>query len=134
MRSIIRNAFLVILFIPTFLSAASAGSVHGTVVGPDGRPMSGVVVTLRNDVTGFRQQAVTGTDGTFTFFNVPYNPYTLRVEVQGFAPVARDIDVRSAVPFEAPVKLAVAQLGEAHFEDWLNQSAKQAPKPALQPA
>jgi len=27
-----------------------------------------------------------------------------------------------------------AQLGEAHFEDWLNQSVKQAPKAALQPA
>ena len=27
-----------------------------------------------------------------------------------------------------------AQLGEAHFEDWLNQSTKQAPKSALQPA
>ncbi len=27
-----------------------------------------------------------------------------------------------------------AQLGEAHFEDWLNQSTKQAPKSARQPA
>jgi hypothetical protein len=27
-----------------------------------------------------------------------------------------------------------AQLGEAHFEDWLNQSTKQAPKSALQSA
>jgi uncharacterized protein YbjT (DUF2867 family) len=27
-----------------------------------------------------------------------------------------------------------ARLGEAHFEDWLNQSTKQAPKSALQPA
>src|SRR6266478_4513171 len=27
-----------------------------------------------------------------------------------------------------------AQLGEAHFEDWLNQSTKQAPKSAVQPA
>jgi hypothetical protein len=113
MRSIIRNAFFVILFIPTLLSAASAGSVHGTVVGPDNQPMSGVLVTLRNDVTGFKQQAATGTDGGFTFFNVPYNPYTLHVDVQGFAPVARDVDVRSAVPAEAPVKLAVAQLSES---------------------
>jgi uncharacterized protein YbjT (DUF2867 family) len=27
-----------------------------------------------------------------------------------------------------------AQLGEAHFKDWLNQSTRKAPKPALQPA
>jgi carboxypeptidase family protein len=113
MRSIIRNAFLLILFIPTLLSAASAGSVHGTVVGPDRQPMSGVVVSLRNDVTGFKQQSATGTDGAFTFFNVPYNPYVVRVEVQGFAPVASNVDVRSSVPVEVPVKLAVAQLSES---------------------
>jgi uncharacterized protein YbjT (DUF2867 family) len=29
---------------------------------------------------------------------------------------------------------ADARLGEAHFKDWLNQSTKEAPKPALQPA
>jgi hypothetical protein len=113
MRSIIRNAFFLILFIPAVLSAASAGSVRGIVVGPDSGPMSGVVVTLRNDVTGFKQQAATGTDGVFTFFNVPYNPYTLRVEVQGFAPVVQKVDIHSAVPVEAPVKLAVAQLSES---------------------
>src|SRR5260370_20599439 len=113
MRSLIRNSFLLILRIPALLSAASAGSVHGTAVGPDSKPMSGALVTLRNDVTGFKQQTATGTDGVFTFFNVPYNPYTLRVEVQGFAPVTRDVDIHSAVPVEAPVKLAVAQLSES---------------------
>jgi len=35
---------------------------------------------------------------------------------------------RALVPDEG------AQLGEAHFEDWLNQSTKQAPKSASQPA
>jgi len=113
MRSVIRIAFFVILFIPTMLFGASAGSVHGKVLGPDNRPMAGVVVTLRNDVTGFKQQTVTGTDGTFSFFNVPYNPYVVRVEVQGFAPVATDVDVRSSIPMEVPVKLAVAQLSES---------------------
>jgi hypothetical protein len=113
MRSVLRIAVFVILFIPTVLFGASAGSVHGTVTGPDNRPMPGVVVTLRNDVTGFKQQSVTGTDGGFTFFNVPFNPYRLNVEVQGFAPVQQDLDVRSAVRVEAPVKLAVAQLSES---------------------
>src|SRR5205085_1148916 len=81
------------------------------VVGPDNHPMPGVLVTLRNDVSGFHQDAATGTDGTFTFFNVPYNPYQLRVEVQGFATVVRDIDIRSAVPVDQQIKLTVAQLG-----------------------
>ena len=110
MRSLI---WVAIFAIPSILFAAAAGTVRGTVVGPDNRPMSGVVVTLRNDVTGFKQQSATGTDGGFSFFNVPYNPYTLRVDVQGFASVARDVDVRSPVAVEVPVKLAVAQLTES---------------------
>ena len=114
MRSAFRIAFLVVfVFVPVTLFAASAGIVHGTVVGPDNRPMSGVLVQLRNDVTGFKQDIATGTDGAYTFFNVPYNPYVVHVEVQGFAPVATAVDVRSAIPVEAPIKLAVAQLSES---------------------
>ncbi|HLJ72964.1 MAG TPA: TonB-dependent receptor, partial [Thermoanaerobaculia bacterium] len=113
MRSAIRVYCLFFVFIPVALFAAEAGTIHGTVVGPDNKPMSGVVVSLRNDVTGFHQDTATGTDGTYTFFNVPFNPYVLRVEVQGFAPVAKTIDVHSAVPVEAPVKLGVAQLSES---------------------
>ena len=114
MRSAFRIAFLVVfVFVPVTLFAASAGIVHGTVVGPDNRPMSGVLVQLRNDVTGFKQDIATGTDGAYTFFNVPYNPYVVHVEVQGFAAVATAVDVRSAIPVEAPIKLAVAQLSES---------------------
>src|SRR5437016_4121011 len=114
MRSAFRIAFLVVfVFVPVTLFAASAGIVHGTVVGPDNRPMSGVLVQLRNDVTGFKQDIATGTDGAYTFFNVPYNPYVVHVEVQGFAPVATAVDVRSAIPVEAPIKVAVAQLTES---------------------
>jgi hypothetical protein len=114
MRSIIRITVLFLLAIPAALFAATAGTVHGTVAGPDNHPMSGVVVSLRNDVTGFHQDTATGSDGSFTFFNVPYNPYVLRVEVQGFAPVVQSVDIRSAVPVETPaIKLAVAQLSES---------------------
>src|SRR5438105_1291723 len=113
MRSIVRISFLLFLFTPAALFAASAGVVHGTVVGADNRPMSGVVVTLRNDVTGFHQDSATGTDGTYTFFTAPSNPYVIHVELQGFAPVSQSVDVHSAVPVEAPIKLAVAQLSES---------------------
>jgi hypothetical protein len=53
------------------LFAASAGSIRGKVVGADDKPLSGVPVVLRNDVTGFRQQTTTAADGSFAFFNIP---------------------------------------------------------------
>jgi hypothetical protein len=113
MRSVLRIALVVILFVPTALFGASAGVVRGRVSGPDNAPMSGVVVQLRNEVTGFKQDAVSGADGSFQFFNVPFNPYQVRVEVQGFDPVQREVDVHSAVPVDQSIKLAVAQLTES---------------------
>jgi hypothetical protein len=110
------RAVLLTLFSLTLaahLFAASAGSLRGKVVGPDDRGMAGVLVVLRNDVTGFRQQTASGTDGQFSFFNVPFNPYELHVEVQGFAPVHQSVDIHSAVPVDTSVKLAVAQLSES---------------------
>ena len=110
----LRSALLtvLVLILGTHLFAAAAGSLRGKVVGPDNRPMAGVLVVLRNDVTGFRQQAASGADGQFSFFNVPFNPYEVHVDVQGFAPVHRDVDIHSAVPVDTTVTLAVAGLSE----------------------
>ena len=94
------------------LLAASAGTVRVKVLGPDNRPLSGVLVQLRNDITGFRQDAATNTDGTASFNNVPYNPYEVHVDVQGFQPAHRAVDVHSAVPIDVSVPLAVASVSE----------------------
>jgi len=40
--------------------------VRGKVLGPDNRPLAGVVVQLRNDLTGFKQDDATTTDGSFS--------------------------------------------------------------------
>jgi len=112
-----RFAFSLLLLaaalLPTSLFAASAGVVRGKVLGPDNRPMSGLVVQLRNDITGFKQDAATATDGTFTFNNVPYNPYELHIDVQGFQPAHAVIDVHSPVPIDQTVLLKVAGVSES---------------------
>jgi hypothetical protein len=94
------------------LFAASAGVVRGKVFGPDKQPMSGVAVQLRNDITGFKANSVTSTDGAFSFNNVPFNPYELHVDVQGFAPEHRAVDVHSAVPIVLDVALNVPTVSE----------------------
>ncbi len=114
------RAFLVLLLVSasflwcvvssgTLEAAGSAGSIRGTVVGPDGKPMAGVLVQLRNDISGFKSEVVSGADGTFTLFNIPFNPYELHVEVQGFEPVHLSLDVRTSIPLDAPVKLDLAK-------------------------
>ena len=61
------------------------GSVRGTVTGPDGKPMAAVPVRLFATTSpDSRPRRTTDSDGRFQFFNVPFNPYELHVEAQGF--------------------------------------------------
>ena len=92
--------------------AAGAGTIRGKVVDPDGRPMAAVVLQLRNDISGFAAQATAATDGTFQFFNVPFNPYELHAEAQGFEPIHENVDVRSSIPLEVTVSLKLVSLTE----------------------
>jgi len=99
------------LFVHVALAQGS-GSVKGTVLGPDGKPMAAVLVLLRNNVTGFKAETTTGRDGTFLFFNVPFNPYELHIDTQGFAPVHRAVDVRTGIPVVVDVKLDIPSVKE----------------------
>jgi hypothetical protein len=88
-------------------AAVSAGVVRGVVTGPDGQPMPGVPLVLRNDITGFHAETTSDAQGRYAFFNVPFNPYELHVEVQGFATQHLAIDVRSAGAVEKPITMAL---------------------------
>ncbi len=57
----------------------SAGVVKGTVKDPSGAVIPGATVTIYNPVTGFERTASTDASGSFTFNNVPFNPYHLTV-------------------------------------------------------
>jgi hypothetical protein len=96
----------------TLLAAPSAGTIRGTVTGPDGNSMGGVPLVLRNDITGFSAAARTDKDGRFQFFNVPFNPYELHVEVQGFQTQHIKLDVRSTALVDLKVSLALQAVSE----------------------
>jgi hypothetical protein len=98
---------------PLALAYAGAGAIYGHVLGPDSKAMPGVAVELRNDITGFRAATTTGTDGTYRFVNVPFNPYEVHVEAQGFKSAHQVVDVRSAAPQEVSITLVLANLSES---------------------
>jgi hypothetical protein len=93
--------------------AETAGSVVGRVLGPDDAVMPGVTAVLRNDITGFSASTVTASDGSFKFFNVPFNPYELHVKVQGFRTVHQHVEVRSVVAVNVTVRLELAPVTAA---------------------
>ena len=85
-----------------------AGTIQGTVKDPTGGVMAAVTIELSNAMTGLRRTTTTDTGGRFVFRNLPPNSYHVSIVAQGFAPYAKDVNVRSAVPIELEVPLALA--------------------------
>lgn len=112
-RAALGPLFALLLAPAVAQATLSAGAVRGRVSGPDGGALPGVAVVLRNDITGFRDEAVTTADGTFAFFDVPFNPYEVHVDLTGFRPVHRPVDVRSSVAPEVAIVLELASRQEA---------------------
>ena len=108
----LRAAFLLVSYFALALAAgAQSGnstSVTGAVLDPTGAVVPNVSVEIHNPVSGFDRTVVTDAAGKFTIPNVPFNPYHLSVNGQGFAPYSQDIDVRSVVPVELSIKMKVA--------------------------
>ncbi len=99
---------LILIMAPLVSSAApaeSSGTIIGHVVGPEGAAIVGVRLLLHNDITGYRSETVSRPDGSFTFYNVPFNPYHFHADLEGFKPYRDTVNVRSARPLELKVKL-----------------------------
>ena len=70
--------------------------------------MQAVEVTIKSPVSGFTRTATTDAAGKYVFGNLPPNSYHLAIQAQGFQPMERDVDVRSAVPITVDLTLALA--------------------------
>ena len=85
-----------------------AGTVQGTVKDPTGGVMQSVEVKITNPVTGFNRATTTDAVGKFIFRNLSPNPYRITVAAQGFQTLERDVTVRSSVPIDVDLSLALA--------------------------
>src|SRR6202050_621047 len=77
-------------------------------VDTSGAVVVGATVTIHNPVSGLDRSVTTDSSGSFSFPNVPFNPYHLSIVAAGFAPFAQDVEVRSFVPVEVKFTLKLA--------------------------
>jgi hypothetical protein len=106
--------FLIVTFISAAVwaqSGGSSGTINGTVLDPTGAVVPNAKVEIHDPVSHFERSATTDTSGSFSFPNVPFNPYHLTVTADGFAPTAQDVQVRSVVPVS--LKLSLQVLGSS---------------------
>src|SRR5262245_4960223 len=104
-------AILIALISPFSLKAQSTGNssaVIGTVLDPTGAVVANATIEIHNPVSGYIRSTTTDSAGKFSFNNLPFNPYHLRVTAEGFAAYAQDTDVRSSVPIVLTIHLQVA--------------------------
>ena len=99
---------VVVMAVPRASAQGTSGEIDGTVLDPSGAAVVGASVEIRNPVSGLRRSATTTGSGGFTFTNVPFNPYHLTVTAEVFSSYAQDVGVRSTVPLNLKVTLAVA--------------------------
>ncbi|MCP9496932.1 MAG: carboxypeptidase-like regulatory domain-containing protein, partial [Pyrinomonadaceae bacterium MAG19_C2-C3] len=115
MRSCIAQVSISLVLICCFHVAAkaqSSGIVRGSVTDANGSTIAGASLALENSLTGYRQETGTDAEGRFTFFNVPFNSYTLRISQAGFADVTRQVALASNVPVEISLSLTAAGITE----------------------
>jgi Carboxypeptidase regulatory-like domain len=112
MRFVLRGSVFVALGLILFVTVASAqlgnsGSIEGVVKDPSGAAIVNATVEIKDPVSGYLRTTNTNSEGAFRFTNVPFNPYHLTVNADGFAPFAQDVQVRSSVPATVEVALKI---------------------------
>jgi hypothetical protein len=75
---------------------------------PSGAVVPGATVTIHNPVSGYERTASTDASGSFTFSNIPFNPYHLSITDAGFNPFTQDVDLNSTVPVNLNITLELA--------------------------
>ena len=89
-------------------ATGTGGTIQGAVADPSGAVVPGAMVTLSNAVTDYKETVKTGSDGAFRFANVPMNTYRLEVSAPGFQVASQELAVRTQVPMQLHIALAVA--------------------------
>jgi hypothetical protein len=106
---------------------SNSTAVIGTVSDPSGAVVPGATVRIQNPVSHFDRTATSDSSGKFSIPNVPFNNYHLTANASGFGPYVQDIDVRSTVPVNIPIHLALEAATtkvtvEASAEDLLEKT------------
>jgi hypothetical protein len=108
---IVCSLLLAVVCSPFALASPSSqiqiGTVRVTVTDPSADVVVGAVATLANKITGYKQSTTTDERGVAGFDNVPVDDYDVVIEALRFQQATRRITVRSNLPIELEVKLAV---------------------------
>src|SRR5215469_9505311 len=88
-------------------TGGNSGSISGVVVDSSGAVIADATLEIHNPVSGYDRTTTTDGNGTFSFSNVPFNPYHMTVAAKGFVTGAQDVEIRSTVPTNIKISLQI---------------------------
>lgn len=91
---------------------SNAGDLRLKVTDPAGLGVKSSV-TLASEANQYQQSFVTDDSGALEITHLPPGIYRIAVDHPGFAPFSDSVEIRSAIPVEYEVKLAVAEINTA---------------------
>jgi hypothetical protein len=108
------TACCLFIVVASFASAqTNNGQISGTVRDTSGGVLPGVTVTVTNTNTNISRTEVTGANGTFVVASLPFGPYTVTAELQGFRKAEkRDIQLPPDGRITADFSLNVGSMTE----------------------
>jgi len=100
---------LVLFPAPAIFGQELNGTLRGTVLDAQGKPVAGAKVTAAGETTGLSATAESSSVGVYALPSLAVGSYTLRVNAPGFAPYVRaGIQVRAAEVVGVTANLVVA--------------------------
>jgi hypothetical protein len=116
MNSIVRRGLMVMLLTLCGAHAATAqtelGAITGTVKDPQGGVLPGVTASAVNAATNVTTTAVTNQDGIYLLNALVNGTYRVTFTIAGFAPTARDLELRAGDRLRVDMTLQVGALSE----------------------
>jgi outer membrane cobalamin receptor len=102
---------MVLIALP-LIAQSNAGQLRLKVADPHGLGVK-ASITLSSEVAQVHRSLVSDDAGLITIRSLPFGPYRLKVEAEGFSSFAGIIEIRSAVPTEYVVNLSIAAMSTA---------------------
>jgi hypothetical protein len=98
-----------VLYASCAMAQVNSGELRLRVVDPSGAGIK-VDVGLTNTGSGYNNLFTTDSAGLARVHALSYGIYLVRIEHQGFAPVSKSVEVRSAIPVDYTVQLQLARV------------------------
>lgn len=97
---------------PRAEAQSTAATLTGIVTDASGGALPGVQLTATNNATNVERSTTTDAAGLFQLANVDAGRYRLVVQLEGFAPLRRDVEVLARETVRAELQLQVAGTAE----------------------